>query len=74
MAPTLLHLLNLPVPDDMDGVILKNILNESITTEGSRPIVKSTSPEKEVVGDKYAYSDQETALVEERLKNLGYLE
>jgi len=74
MAPTLLHLLNLPVPADMDGVILKNILNESITTEGSRPIVKSTSPEKEVVGDKYAYSDQETALVEERLKNLGYLE
>jgi predicted AlkP superfamily phosphohydrolase/phosphomutase len=66
LAPTILHLMELPVPDDMDG----RVLTEALTT--SRPVEwRPTSAEVEESEAKL--SEEETAEVEERLRALGYL-
>ncbi len=66
LAPTILHLMNLPVPDDMDG----RVLTEALTT--TRPVTyeKTAEAEAEVGED---LSADETSEVEERLRSLGYL-
>lgn len=65
LAPTILHLMELPVPADMDG----RVLIEALTS--SRPVDRKSSP----VGDdaEVGLSAKETAEVEERLRALGYL-
>jgi predicted AlkP superfamily phosphohydrolase/phosphomutase len=66
LAPTILHLMGLPVPDDMDGRVLTKVLSTS------RPVEhRSAGPasEKADVG----LSAEETAEVEHRLRALGYL-
>ena len=74
MAPTILALLNIPVPEEMDGRVLSEIIesshqNWSYTSERNGSGGSSDSGEE---GD--GYSKEEADLVEERLKNLGYLE
>ena len=66
LAPTILHLMGLPVPADMDG----HVLTETLST--SRPVERhSASPAS---GDADAgLSAEETAEVEDRLRSLGYL-
>ena len=67
IAPTVLHILGLPVPTDMDGRVLTEIMEqpgEVIFTEPSA----FDAPEEVVL------SDEERRQVEERLKGLGYLE
>jgi predicted AlkP superfamily phosphohydrolase/phosphomutase len=66
LAPTILHLMGLPVPDDMDG----RVLTEALST--SRPVERqSTSLAGEEAGA--GLSAEETAEVEDRLRALGYL-
>lgn len=72
MAPTLLHLLGVPVPEDMDGHVL---------TEAFRPEFLAAHPVKAGAasgtseGERPSgYTDEESAKVEERLQALGYLE
>ncbi len=66
LAPTILHLLHLPVPDDMDG----RVLTEALIT--SRPVeCRPTAPAG--AGAEAGLSAEETAEVEERLRALGYL-
>jgi len=66
LAPTILHLMNLPVPDDMDGRVLTEALTTSRRVE-HRP-AGPTGDEAEA-----GLSAEETAEVEERLRALGYL-
>jgi predicted AlkP superfamily phosphohydrolase/phosphomutase len=68
MAPTLLYLLNLPIPEDVDGKVLVDILQPSAQHES-----KFEAGQKEEEKS-YEYSEDEAAMVEERLKNLGYME
>jgi predicted AlkP superfamily phosphohydrolase/phosphomutase len=70
MAPTLHYLLNLPVPSDMDG----RVLLELFEAEAQKDVVSGAASEEPVAVGNGIYSDAETALVEERLKNLGYLD
>jgi predicted AlkP superfamily phosphohydrolase/phosphomutase len=66
LAPTILHLMELPVLDDMDG----RVLTEALTT--SRPIEhRPAGPADEEAGTEL--SAEETAEVEDRLRALGYL-
>jgi predicted AlkP superfamily phosphohydrolase/phosphomutase len=66
LAPTILHLLGLPVPGDMDG----RVLTEALSSE--RPVeFREVGPDEERANAQL--SAEETAEVEERLRDLGYL-
>jgi len=69
IAPTLLHVAGLPVPEDMDGRVLTEILAEPLA---STP-VRFTTPSERRAPTGTEYSAEEAAEVEERLRALGYL-
>jgi len=66
IAPTALALLSLPAPSDMDGRVLLD-LPEATVRSPSEP---SWTPTER---DRSAYTDEDAAKVEKRLKDLGYL-
>lgn len=77
IAPTVLYLMGLPVPSDIDGRVLTEILAPNALE--SRPI-KQGEPmglwpsEDEAVFDDKGISDEDEEQIRERLKALGYLE
>jgi len=71
ITPTVLHLLDLPVPTDIDGKVLKDIYSED--SQLFRRPVKYRKPiekREEIAG----LSDKEKKRIKERLRKLGYLE
>jgi predicted AlkP superfamily phosphohydrolase/phosphomutase len=70
LAPTILHLLEVPAPDDMDGRVLVEALDEA---HASRPVLVGRSEGDGHGVDAVGYSDEEAAEMEERLGALGYL-
>jgi hypothetical protein len=77
VAPTVLHLMGFPVPDDMDGRVLTEALEEHwlrahpVRCEevGERRAGDESSP-----GEAPVYSEEEARRIEEHLAELGYLE
>ena len=68
ITPTLLHLLGLAVPVDMDGRVLEEVI--SVSGQVSyEDVDNSLAPGKQ--GD---YSVEDSEMIEQRLKSLGYLE
>lgn len=72
IAPTLLHLLGVPVPDDMDGRVLTEALDPQWLT--CHPITHTTPDTHGGEGEEFEYGNQDEALIEERLRALGYLD
>jgi hypothetical protein len=71
MAPTILHLMGQPVPEDMDGRVLEDLFEPAFIEQN--PVRAGGAAEAE--GRQEAqYSAEEAAIVEERLKALGYIE
>jgi predicted AlkP superfamily phosphohydrolase/phosphomutase len=71
VAPTILHLLGVPVPEDMDGRVLLEILEEEAA--GEVAIGAATGAEPALAGDE-DYTDADKAVIAERLRALGYIE
>lgn len=73
MAPTLLHLLGLPVPEEMDGRVLTGALDEKFSA--SRPVQfqKSAGIDSRPEGDG-GYSEEDAEKIEKRLQGLGYID
>ena len=69
LAPTILHILGHPIPEDMDG----RVLVEMLTSSGKEEI-KTTQSITGLDTDHYGLSAEEEALVAERLRTLGYLD
>jgi predicted AlkP superfamily phosphohydrolase/phosphomutase len=65
IAPTALHALGLPIPEDMDGRVL-----EELFTDGR--VVERSSAADSDRGD-VVYTDEEAAAIEKSLENLGYI-
>ena len=72
IAPTILHLLGVPVPADMDGRFLAELFDPSVVPSPSSiggpdgdPAVAETVPS--------AYTEEEDAAIQQRLADLGYL-
>jgi predicted AlkP superfamily phosphohydrolase/phosphomutase len=67
IAPTILHSLALPIPEDMDGRVLTELFPtpQSIRYE-IVPRVLNSAPRAE-------YNPEEAAVIEQRLRNLGYI-
>ena len=72
IAPTLLHLLDVPVPEDMDGKVLTGLFYPDFL---SAHAVRAGAASGIFGADRASgYTDEESAKVEERLQALGYLE
>jgi len=70
MAPTILHLLGLPVPRGMDGTVLTSMLDEEFVA--AQP-VRYTDEEGAAESTGTGLSDEEAEEVKERLRGLGYV-
>jgi predicted AlkP superfamily phosphohydrolase/phosphomutase len=70
LAPTLLNMLDLPIPDDMEGRVLSEIFKNDFL---------QSNPPRYQSGGKFigipdrVYTNDEAAEVEERLRGLGYI-
>lgn len=73
LAPTLLHLLGLAIPEDMDGRVLWEAFKERFAAAHHIALRKADDDQ---AGDfsEVTYSQDETIQVEERLRGLGYIE
>lgn len=69
ITPTLLTLLGLPIPDDVDGRVLKETFEK-----GFRPEILWTEAQKFKARQGAGFSAAERAEIEERLRGLGYLQ
>ena len=68
IAPTILHLLGVPVPDDMDGRVLTELLKPEFRN--------SMQLQESVISDSIdsgSMNADEEALIQQRLADLGYL-
>ncbi len=73
LAPTILHLLGVPVPDDMDGRVLEEIFEDAHRQDFPVETVSGQVPEAAVIsGDVYSAEDEQK--IAERLTSLGYME
>jgi len=68
LAPTILHLLGLPVPEDMDGQVQREVFDEG--SEAARRDIRSDRS----ISVKHETLDADEEIVRERLRALGYLE
>ncbi len=71
LAPTILHLLGLPVPDDMDGrVLVEAFLDERVRTCPVATVPAEDNESQEPIGEA---TKRDVAEIEDRLRGLGYL-
>lgn len=71
IAPTVLHLLGVPVPPDMDGRVLGEILDPALAPGLGQP--GDSTPLDAEAPVPVAYSEEEDAEIQQRLADLGYL-
>jgi predicted AlkP superfamily phosphohydrolase/phosphomutase len=74
IAPTVLHLMGVPIPSDMDGRVLSEVLDENFVE--SNPIEweeSETDVQNEVPEDLHSFTEQESELIARRLQALGYI-
>ncbi|UCC23392.1 MAG: alkaline phosphatase family protein [Planctomycetota bacterium] len=69
VAPTILALMGLPVPDDMDGKVLTSIFKQK-----PKPLFSKTSRTESETRDTAVYSIEEEKQIEQQLADLGYID
>lgn len=74
VTPTLLYLLGLPVPDDLDGRVLLEAFTEEHVASHGNPVRGGSSGGPSSERSANTYSDDESDQVAERLRGLGYIE
>lgn len=70
IAPTVLHLLGLPIPSDMDGKVLLDFFSPEFINQTTPRYTDQSAEGEEPEWD---YGDLDEELVRERLRELGYL-
>lgn len=82
IAPTVLHLLGVPVPADMDGRVLDELLepaagangqNGAAPSPGATPTGSDAKPQVPLATVATPYTEEEDAAIQQRLADLGYL-
>jgi predicted AlkP superfamily phosphohydrolase/phosphomutase len=71
VAPTILHLLDFPIPNDVDGRVLKEIFEENSELANKSVIYEKEERVWEEEKEEQSLSDQEKVV--ERLRKLGYM-
>ncbi len=70
IAPTVLHLLDLPIPDDMDGQVIVSAIRSEQMAKKSIRYIKAEN----FIPKKSKLTEQSDELVAQRLRGLGYME
>jgi predicted AlkP superfamily phosphohydrolase/phosphomutase len=70
LAPTILHLMGLPIPSDMDGQVLRTTLAAEFLDAHPVRFVESA---QDSADEERALSGDQAAEIEDRLRALGYL-
>ena len=70
LAPTILYMMGLPVPEDMDGRVLLDLFRDDYAAGHQVELVSSQEGE---YGEEREYSPEEEETISERLRDLGYL-
>lgn len=73
LAPTILHILDIPIPKYMDGKVLKGIFEPDFELATKKIKYQKISKQAEKEEDRYVFSKTEEEEIKERLKRLGYL-
>jgi predicted AlkP superfamily phosphohydrolase/phosphomutase len=73
LAPTILRLLNLPVPSDMDGCVLAEAIKEEAIPASANHSIDETPCATGLDAEK-DYSAEEKEAIAERLRDLGYID
>ena len=73
LAPTLLHLMKQKIPADIDGRVLAEAFDSEFA-ETNPPQYEKSATSASTDGEGSTYSADEAALIEARLKALGYIE
>jgi len=69
--PTILHILDVPIPEDVDGRVLKELFAEGSQLRTKEPQRQGSS---QITGRQFTKtSDEDDRLMEEQLRGLGYL-
>lgn len=71
IAPTLLYLLGAPIPSDLDGRLLSEAIDPALLAQ--RP-PEYADDESVALPEAEQYTPEDVAVIEERLRSLGYLE
>lgn len=75
LFPTVLFTMGIPIPEDTDGKVLTEIFKEDfIQSIPIKTIGQQESADYVQAQEERTYSDSEAALIEERLKGLGYID
>lgn len=76
VAPTVLYLLGLPVPEDMDGRVLTEAIDEEFVAVNPIAIERVEDDlEDDGAGDgRHGFSDEESEMIARRLQALGYIQ
>jgi predicted AlkP superfamily phosphohydrolase/phosphomutase len=73
LAPTILYMLGLPIPDNMDGKVLTDIFTEDYQNKKTLRFTKRETIEDDT-GEEHLYSDEEEDTIKDRLRGLGYID
>jgi predicted AlkP superfamily phosphohydrolase/phosphomutase len=74
LAPTVLRLLDVPVPSDMDGRVLEEILTADRTVAAAVPQTQLPADDDGAANGDGSYSAEDEETISKRLKSLGYVE
>ncbi|MCI4626023.1 MAG: alkaline phosphatase family protein [Candidatus Magnetoovum sp. WYHC-5] len=73
IAPTILYLMGVPIPDDMDGVIIKDAIEYGFLAKHKPSYYKEEDSGQVQKAANGSFDEEERKEVEENLRNLGYL-
>jgi predicted AlkP superfamily phosphohydrolase/phosphomutase len=74
LAPTILYLLGIPIPSDMDGKVLKEVIQDSfLKGETNRYVKKIETPKTADRESRKVLSKEDEKEIKKRLRTLGYL-
>jgi predicted AlkP superfamily phosphohydrolase/phosphomutase len=73
IAPTILYLSGVDIPDDMDGKVIVDAINDDFLRANPVKYYKSIH-DKTQREEKEAYSEEEAEKIKDRLRGLGYLD
>ncbi len=74
IAPTVLYLLGLPIPSDMDGHVLEDAFRPEYLAENPIGFAEAPGEVESASVDFAGYSADEADKIAERLRNLGYID